>query len=94
VGSFEGFLYLIGSIFAPMATIMCVDFFVLRRDRSHTPVDWRNVVLWVAGFALYRISLGWDLPCGNTLPVMAIIAAAAVATNAVASHLPRIKAME
>ena len=94
VGSFEGFLYLIGSIFAPMATIMCVDFFVLRRDRSHTPVDWRNVVLWVAGFALYRISLGWDLPCGNTLPVMAIIAVAAVATNAVASHLPRVKAME
>ena len=78
VGDFEEFLYLIGSVFAPMATIVCVDYFVLRRDNSDTPVDWRNVALWVAGFILYRFSLGWDIPCGNTLPVMIIIAVVAI----------------
>lgn len=83
VGDFEDFLYLIGSVFAPMATIVAVDYFVLHRDVSGTTIDVRNVVLWVAGFVLYRFSLGWDIPCGNTLPVMAIIAVAAILANAV-----------
>ena len=81
VGDFEEFLYLIGSVFAPMATILCVDYFALHRDRSTTPLDGRNIALWVAGFVLYRISLSWDIPCGNTLPVMAIIALAAIAID-------------
>lgn len=76
VGNFEDFLYLIGSVFAPLATIVCVDHFAFGRDSSARPVDWANGALWLAGFALYRLSLSWDLPCGNTLPVMAIIALA------------------
>ena len=84
VGDFEEFLYLIGSVFAPMATIVCVDYFVLHRDRTTTTVDWRNVALWVFGFVLYRFSLTWDAPCGNTLPVMAAIALAAIVVGAVA----------
>ena len=81
VGDFEDFLYLIGSVFAPMATIVVVDYFVLHRDNSDSPIDWRNAVLWLAGFVLYRFSLGWDIPCGNTLPVMIIIAIAAIAAD-------------
>lgn len=80
VGNFEEFLYLIGSVFAPLATIVCVDF-LLGRDESHTPVNWPNLALWVAGFVLYRFSLAWDIPCGNTLPVMLIIVVAAVVVN-------------
>ena len=83
VGDFEEFLYLIGSVFAPMAAIVIADFFVTRRDRSGTAVDWANIVLWALGFALYRFSLGWDLPCGNTLPVIAIIVVAAAAVKAI-----------
>jgi len=30
---------------------------------------------------LYRFSLGWDIPCGNTLPVMVIIAVAAIVVH-------------
>ena len=81
VGDFEDFLYLIGSVFAPMATIVCVDYFVLHRDNTDALIDWRNAILWAAGFALYRFSLGWDIPCGNTLPVMVIIAIAAIAVD-------------
>jgi len=83
VGNFEEFLYLIGSVFAPLAAIVIVDFLVLRRDVSETPVDWANIALWVAGFALYRISLAWDIPCGNTLPVMLAIAVATVCVRKV-----------
>jgi putative hydroxymethylpyrimidine transporter CytX len=78
VGDFEDFLYLIGSIFAPMATIVIVDYFILHRDNSESPLDVRNAVLWALGFILYRFSLGWDIPCGNTLPVMIIIAVVAI----------------
>jgi len=81
VGNFEEFLYFIGSVFAPMATLVCVDYFVLHRDRAGEGVDWRNVALWVLGFALYRFSLSWDIPCGNTLPVMAVIAFVAIALD-------------
>ena len=83
VGNFEEFLYLIGSIFAPMAALVVVDFFVLHRDAAQQTVDWRNVILWAAGFALYRFSLSWDLPCGNTLPVMLVIALVAIAVDRV-----------
>ena len=87
VGSFEGFLYLIGSVFAPMATLLCVDYFVLHRDCSASVADARNVVLWLLGFALYRVSLSWDVPCGNTLPVMVAIAIAAIAVDRIAAAL-------
>ncbi len=77
VSNFEEFLYLIGSVFAPMAAIVIADYFIGHRDCSDVAVDWRNIVLWVLGFALYRVSLTWDIPCGNTLPVMVVIVLAA-----------------
>ena len=86
MGDFEEFLYLIGSVFAPMATIVCVDYFMLHRDNADSPIDWRNAILWVLGFVLYRFSLGWDIPCGNTLPVMVIIAVAAIIVHKAAER--------
>ena len=85
VGDFEEFLYLIGSIFAPMAALVITDYFLLHRDVSAKAVDWRNVVLWACGFILYRFSLSWDIPCGNTFPVMVAIALAAVAVDKIAA---------
>lgn len=89
VGDFEGFLYLIGSVFAPMATIVCVNYFVLHRNRAGVRIDWHNVVLWLLGFGLYRLSLDWVLPCGNTLPVMAIIAITAVVIDVIERKMRR-----
>ena len=85
VSNFEEFLYLIGSVFAPMAAIVVADYFVTHRDRSSAVVDWRNIVLWVFGFALYRVSLAWDIPCGNTLPVMVVIVVIAFVIDRVAT---------
>lgn len=75
------FLYLIGSVFAPMISIQIADFFVLKNDSSAKNIDLQKAVIWILGFALYRISLSWNFILGNTLPVMLIIFAVTVAAQ-------------
>lgn len=67
-----GFLYLIGSVFAPMIAIQIADFFLLRRDRGNTAFDRRNLVIWALGFLLYRFLMGIDLIIGCTLADMVL----------------------
>lgn len=66
------FLYLIGSVFAPMIAIQIADFFFLKRDGNKDSVDIINIVIWVIGFVLYRCLMHVDIPVGNTLPDMVI----------------------
>jgi len=61
---FESFLYWIGSLFVPMATIQISDEIILRQ--KHTARH--NLLLWLVGFIIYRIFLQIDLPCGSTIP--------------------------
>ena len=68
------FLYLIGSVFAPMIAIQIADFFILKRaDSLSDAIDVTNIVIWIVGFVLYRYLMGVDIPVGNTLPDMAVI---------------------
>ncbi len=67
-----GFLYLIGSVFAPMIAIQIADFFLLHRNSSHEALDPRAFILWIIGFVLYRLLMRFDIPVGNTLPDMLI----------------------
>ncbi len=64
------FLYLIGSVFAPMIAIQIADYFILKQDHESEGLNVRNAVIWVIGFVLYRFLMGVDLPVGNTLPDM------------------------
>ncbi|MCH1982870.1 putative hydroxymethylpyrimidine transporter CytX [Ruminococcus sp. OA3] len=73
IQSFEGFLYLIGSVFAPMIAIQIADFFILKRKRDDCSADWVNLILWGTGFLGYRMFMKIDTPVGQTLPVMLII---------------------
>ena len=67
------FLYLIGSVFAPMIAIQIADFFILKRkDSLGVSLDVMNGVIWLIGFVLYRILMNVDIPLGNTLPDMVI----------------------
>lgn len=66
------FLYLIGSVFAPMIAVQIADFFILHRDRKESDFDWRSLILWFIGFVIYRMLMKVDLPVGNTLPDMVI----------------------
>lgn len=66
------FLYLIGSVFAPMIAIQIADFFLLKQDKSSRAAYVPNMIIWVIGFVAYRILMNVDMPVGNTLPDMVI----------------------
>ena len=66
------FLYLIGSVFAPMIAIKIADFFILKADNSAAAVNAANMIVWLIGFVVYRILMNVDIPVGNTLPDMLI----------------------
>ena len=66
------FLYLIGSVFAPMIAIQIADFFLLKQDYSSKAASLTNLIIWVIGFAVYRFLMNVDIIVGNTLPDMVI----------------------
>lgn len=69
------FLYLIGSVFAPMIAVQIADHFLLKRDRFAVVADGRNLVIWLIGFVAYRLLMGVDTPIGYTLPDMLLTVA-------------------
>ena len=66
-----GFLYLIGSVFAPMIAVQIADYYILRRDCGGRRLDVCSAVIWLLGFALYRVLMKANIPVGCTLPDMA-----------------------
>ena len=64
------FLYLIGSIFAPMIAILLADYFILKSDFSEKKLKVSRVVIWLIGFAVYRLLMLTDLITGCTIPDM------------------------
>lgn len=66
------FLYLIGSIFAPMIAILLADYFVLKSDFSENKLKVSRVIIWLIGFAIYRFLMQTDLITGCTIPDMFI----------------------
>ena len=78
------FLYLIGSVFAPMIAIQIADYFILRKKGTKGDFNWKNLVIWTAGFVLYRVLMGVDTPVGNTLPDMVITILLCLVVNTIA----------
>ena len=66
------FLYLIGSVFAPMIAVQLTTYFMLRKDSYKAAFDWPNLIVWLLGFVAYRLLMNVDLPVGNTLPAVII----------------------
>lgn len=64
------FLYLIGSIFAPMIAILLADYFVLKSDFSEKKLKVSRVIIWLIGFVIYRLLMQTDLITGCTIPDM------------------------
>lgn len=59
------FLYLIGSVFAPMIAVQIADFFI-KNEKSK--VDEKvNIISWVVGFVIYRILLKVDVAIGASI---------------------------
>lgn len=66
------FLYLIGSVFAPMIAVQLTTYFILKKDSFKEAFDWPNLIVWLLGFIAYRLLMNVDLPVGNTLPAVVI----------------------
>ena len=96
IRQYENFLYLIGSVFVPMAAIMIADeilvkglFKLYKRDTEQHQTHQRrinqkhlqNSLLWLVGFITYRILLTNPTPIGSTLPVIALLFALSLAIN-------------
>ena len=54
------FLYLIGSVFAPMIAVQIADFFILKKKDEKKGCDLINLAVWVVGFILYRMLMRVD----------------------------------
>ena len=76
-----GFLYLIGSVFAPMISIQIVDFFILKAGHEKEKFAMSNIFIWLAGFIIYRILIKIDAPIGSTIPDMLITMIICVLVN-------------
>lgn len=76
-----GFLYIIGSVFAPMIAVQLTTYFILKRDSFAAAFDWPNLIVWAVGFAVYRLMMHVDLPTGYTLPSVLITMVLCFAVN-------------
>ena len=76
-----GFLYLIGSVFAPMIAIQIADFFILKISNDKKMFSIKNIIIWVTGFIIYRILMKFDTPVGSTIPSMLITIFISVTVN-------------
>lgn len=91
VDNITSFLYLIGSVFAPMAAILIADYFVLKTEHINESFSIRNLIIWVIGFLIYRALMKVDLIIGNTLPDMIITILICVLANKIYSAVKDIK---
>ncbi|MGI6257497.1 MAG: putative hydroxymethylpyrimidine transporter CytX [Anaerovoracaceae bacterium] len=68
-----GFLYFIGSVFAPMVAVLLTDYFILGKSHYKELFAPHNLVIWLVGFVIYRWMMDHTTPLGYTLPTMVIV---------------------
>ena len=61
-----------------LTVILCVAVFgsggseIMKKEWPDIEFDLMNMLIWVAGFVIYRALMQTDIPVGNTLPDMAL----------------------
>ncbi len=79
---YEGFLLLIGSVFAPLFGVLLTDHFVVRRRRAQAAgafawgLNLAGLLAWAAGIAAYQGFSRLAPELGATLPALAVAALA------------------
>ena len=66
------FLYLIGSVFAPMIAIQIADVFILKQTDDNCAFRVKNLIIRVVGFVACRFLMQMDFALGNALPDMVL----------------------
>ena len=79
------FLYFIGSVFAPMIAIQIADFFILKQNRENSAFSVQNLLIWLAGFIIYRLLMHVDILVGSTLPDMVLTMLVCVVVRKIAA---------
>jgi len=72
-----------------MISILFVDYFILKKDCSGKPANFLNLLLWLAGFVIYRLFMSIDTVLGSTLPVMIIISILSILVNGGKKYVQR-----
>lgn len=67
------FLYLIGSVFAPMIAVQISDYFILKKESVKESIHTKNLLIWLLGFIIYRVLLRIDLPLGSTISCILLV---------------------
>ncbi len=76
-----GFLYFIGSVFAPMIAVQITDFFLLKKEHLGNEFAVHNLIIWLLGFLLYRWMMTVPTPIGYTLPTMVVVGLLCIVTD-------------
>lgn len=69
---YEHFLYMIGSLFAPVFSVVIADYFVYKENRSGELFNVPGLVAAAVGVASYYIIIEQNLVIGATIPAMII----------------------
>lgn len=69
---YENFLYLIGSLFAPVFSVVIADYFIYKDNRSRDLFNFTGLAAAAVGVASYYVFIGQDLLIGATMPSMAV----------------------
>jgi putative hydroxymethylpyrimidine transporter CytX len=75
IENYEGFLYAIGSVFAPLFAVLITDYFIIRKNLKVQPsvlINWGAIIVWIIGIAIYYSFIKLDFVIGATVPVMII----------------------
>lgn len=74
IETYETFLYAIGSVFAPLFSVVLTDYFILKRKfKTSSSIDSLSVLHWILGVILYYTFVKIEFILGATVPVMIII---------------------
>jgi putative hydroxymethylpyrimidine transporter CytX len=67
MGKYTSFLYILGSVFAPLIAVLLSDYFVLKIDRRDGRWDWGAGVSLLAGILFYYLIKPVEIMIGTTL---------------------------
>lgn len=78
---YEAFLYMIGSVFAPIFTVVIINYFWLKQDWTEAKYNLPSLIAAAVGVGVYYAASSYDLPVGSTLPSMLSTAVVYFALN-------------
>lgn len=73
---YQNFLYMIGSLFAPVFSVVILDYFLFAEDRAGDLFNVEGLLAAAVGVIAYYAVLRYDLVLGSTVPSMLVTAVA------------------